>query len=155
MRVVRLYRCVQCGTKFRRTLPFGAPEPPCPTCLHEPPPIPQRIAAPAITGTKAKAIDIAWDIANKDYGLTDMNDRLREGDTAYKPPPERPANAPIVRPEMMWGGASGSSAGGVGQEALLQGARQSASIATAEGRNPLSMLHDKKPKLVAKPVNNG
>jgi hypothetical protein len=151
-RYIRVYRCPDCGHKWRSESKFGFHEPDCPSCGFHPDPLPERIAAPAIIGTKAKAVDLAYNIASEDYGLTDLNDNAREGDIAFKPPAAPPQN--IIMPGnrvqnsggFMWGGAQ---TGQVVQAPLPPAAaiKGAAAIANAEGRNPLRMLHQARPTL--------
>lgn len=125
MAIVRRYECGDCGTKFEK-LHFDRAEPPpeCPGC--------QALAArqvPAgfsIAGPASKAGDIAYDIMSKDYGYTDMKDKLREGDTAV---PNLPANLQ-AQVANMWKPSG----------AIIAAAKTGAQAAAAEGRNPVSMI---------------
>lgn len=161
MRIQRVYRCPACGERFKRIFIVEdrseITDPPCPSCYIQPAPVPDRIASPSIRTNKSRAADAAWEIAQADYGLTDMNDARREGETAFKPPTPTPASGP----GMIWGGASG---GGGGQsnvtnmpstQQMLSNARGIAAVAKSEGRNPMKMLHDAKPRLRAIPMNKG
>ena len=85
----------------------AVPNPPCPLCkklvkvrdteVMPTAPIPIKPIeewlpsgqAPGIVGAnnQVKAIDIAADIAMKDYGLTDLKDNVRQGDTMAPPLP--------------------------------------------------------------------
>ena len=133
-----------------------APEPSCPTCSHQQAAAPDRIAAPSIVTTKGRAVDIAYDIVSTDYGLTNLRDGAREGDTAVILPPA-PKPGTVDRPQLMWGGAApnpsslGAQLGGT--QAILAGARGAAAAANVEGRNPLRMLHQHRPRLQAIPDN--
>lgn len=153
----RVYHCTSCGKRYRRVEEGPAHYPPCPDCgaAQMPPPL-DRISAPAIVGTKSRAVDEAYRIVSEDYGLTNLHDNAREGDTAVVLPPEPPPTpGNITRPAMIWGGAAPSAAALVmpGQPALRQQARGAAMLATAEGKNPMQLLHRAKPKLQALPVN--
>lgn len=156
MKVVRLYRCPDCHTKFRRTMERDAPEPACPSCSKAQPSPPDRIAAPSIVTTKGRAVDIAYDIVSEDYGLTNLRDGAREGDTAVILPPA-PKPGTVTGPSMIWGGAAPSTAPLAAQlggtKEILSGSRGAAALANAEGRNPLRMLHQQHPRLQAIPVN--
>lgn len=85
----RRYRCEDCNLVFdARHESADEPPPPCPRCPPESAAEPAYIAPmPALNTTKAKAIDLAQQMAEEDYGLTDINDNQRAGDIAYKPPP--------------------------------------------------------------------
>lgn len=158
MKWARIYRCPDCAKKYRRIEEGPALYPPCPDCGAAQVLPPDRISAPAIVGTKARAVDTAYAIASEDYGFTNMNDSGKEGDTAFIPPPqEKPDPATITRPQMIWGGASPASAAMTmpGQPHLKAMGAGAAKLATAEGRNPMQMLHAAKPKLTAYPVNKG
>lgn len=160
-RYVTKYECRDCGHRFRRTHNWGDPDPDCPRCGFIPAPVPQRIAAPAIIGTKARAVDIAQQIAEQDYGLTNMRDNLREGDTPFIEPPAPKVEGPptrqtLSRPAFLWGGAAPASlapVGGTSRAQLLQNATAASTMARAEGKDPMELLHRAKPKLVPMPVN--
>ena len=151
-RYVRVYRCPDCGHKWKTESKFGFAEPDCPQCGFHPDPLPERIAAPAIIGTKAKAVDEAYKIAEQDYGFTNMNDGMREGDIAFKAPPTPPQN--IIGPGnrvqnaggFMWGagGPSKTVQAPVPNAAAVKGAAQ---LAEVEDRNPMRMLHRQRPVL--------
>lgn len=86
----RRYQCEECKWVFEaRHASTDEPPPPCPIC---PPPaadatasVPSYVAPmPGINTTKSKAIDLAQQIAEEDYGLTDIRDNQRVGDIAIK-----------------------------------------------------------------------
>jgi DNA-directed RNA polymerase subunit RPC12/RpoP len=153
----RIYRCQDCGRKYRRIEETATPRnPPCPDCGTSQIILPPRIAAPAIVGTKSRAVDEAYRIVSEDYGMTNLRDGAHEGEAAVILPPTPPPNpATITKPAMIWGGATPSMSGVQmpGQPALRQMAAGSAALARAEGKNPLQLLHKAKPKLQAFPVN--
>ncbi len=145
MAIVRTYLCGDCGEKFDR-LHFDRSEPPpeCPTCKA----LSARQAPSgfSIGGNAAKAGDIAQDILEKDYGMTDIKDRLREGDIAM------PSIAPSLQPAVKsyWNPPGG----------IIASAKQGAQAAAAEGRNPISMLQKvnksrgaSAARVLCKPVN--
>jgi hypothetical protein len=155
-RYVRVYRCPDCGHKWKTESTLGFLEPCCPNCGFEPDPLPERISAPAIIGTRAKAVDLAYNIAAEDFGLTNLNDSTREGDIAFKAPAAPPAN--IIGPQnavaaaggMMWGG--GGKGRGKTQPApvpSMNTVRSAAALQNAEGTNPMRILHRSKPTLNA------
>jgi hypothetical protein len=86
MPVTRRYECDECAYQWTFLhLNRDEPYPDCPQCAES-----AARSMPtlfAITTNKAKAIDMAQKIAEEDYGMTDMNDNLREGDIAVKAPP--------------------------------------------------------------------
>ena len=96
MAVVRTYGC-ECGhewTVFHHSSDESYPD--CPRCsAPEPAWRPQAIA---IKGNKARAIDLAQTIAEEDYGLTNMRDNTREGETAAM---DKPAETTAEREKRM------------------------------------------------------
>lgn len=123
MAVVRTYLCDDCGTQFDKLhFDIADPAPECPGC--------QALAAkqiPAgfsINGNASKAGDIAQDILEKDYGMSDIRDRQREGDLAAITPPHLQA---AVR--NMW----------KPDGAIIAAAKAGAQAARAEGSNPLML----------------
>lgn len=144
MAIVRTYCCDDCGTRFDK-LHFdrSEPAPECPGC--------QAIASrqvPAgfsIGGNAAKAGDIAQDIMEKDYGLTNMRDNLRAGDiAAVTPPTLQPALQSFWKP-------TGD---------ILGAAKAGAAAAKAEGSNPISLVQRAKKssgmpaRVLCNPVNS-
>lgn len=162
-KMIRRYRCASCGYRCSRTFAIEHADDflsvPCPNCAKVPAPPPDRIAAPLIVGTKSRAVDVAYRIAEEDFGLTNMRDGMREGDTAFIPPPAPPVNVDprtITRPTMLMGGAGSASSAASqlpGAAALLSNSKTAAAIAKAEGRNPMQLLHQGRPRLQAIPVN--
>lgn len=154
MKVIRVLRCLGCGKRYKRVQDSTEDPAPCPDCGTAELPPPARIAAPAIVGTKSRAIDEAYRVAEADYGFTNMNDGMKEGDTAFKPPPLPPQTVDprtLTSPTMLWGGAQTGSA--MVQAPTLAQARGAAALANAEGKNPMKLLHSARPKLVATPLN--
>lgn len=85
MPVTRTYRCDDCAWTWNH---FHArndePYPECPKCEESKAQwVPQSFA---ITGVKSKAVDMAQQIMEEDFGFTDARDNLREGDTVVKGP---------------------------------------------------------------------
>jgi hypothetical protein len=140
MALVRTYECPDCGARFDK-LHFSRDEPPpdCPGCVAKaavPPPAAADASAPkqrprhvpggfSIGGNASKAGDIAQDILEKDYGMTDIRDRQREGDISFVTPPNLKAAVDNV-----W-----SPPGGV-----LAAAKAAAAASAADGSNPLSIV---------------
>jgi hypothetical protein len=151
-RYVRVYRCPECGHKWRTESVLGFAEPDCPQCGFHPDPLPERVAAPAIIGNKARAIDEAYKVASEDYGYTDLNDGAREGDIAYKEPapPSNiigPQNAVQASGGFMWGGAGGGAKTAQAPVPSRGAQAGAARLAEAEGRNPMRLLHQQRPVL--------
>ena len=126
MPIVRRYECGDCGCKFDK-LHFDRAEPPpeCPGCQALASKQTQVPAGFSIKGNTSKAVDIAQDILEKDYGLTNFKDNMREGDIAAITPPN--LDKPI---RDMWK-PSGD---------IIAAAKAGAKMAAAEGRNPLGMM---------------
>lgn len=89
VRYRRRYQC-ECGFIFdMRHESLDEPMPDCPRCVE----MGQAAAAgvdwvpplPAIGTTKGKAIDLAQKIAEEDFGMTNMRDNQRPGDSAFLP----------------------------------------------------------------------
>ena len=84
MPVVRTYRCPDCQYQFDKF--HGSREeayPDCPACAGE---VVWQPTSIAIRTHKSAAVDIAQQMAEQDYGLTDINDNQRAGDIAAKAP---------------------------------------------------------------------
>ncbi len=156
MKVVRVIRCLDCGKKYRRTQDSSEDPAPCPQCGILEPALPDRISAPAIIGSKSQAVDEAWKIAQEDFGLTNMRDNAKEGEAAFiAPPTSAPDPRSLRTPQMIWGGAAPAAAAMPGVADTLTSARGAARLASAEGRNPMQLLHRQRPKLQALPLNKG
>ena len=125
MAIVRTYKCGDCGAQFEH---FHAsrdePAPECPGCKAlESQKVPSGFTIGG--GNAAKAGDIAQDILEKEFGMSDIRDRQREGDIATITPPHlRPAV------DNMW------KAGGD----VIAAAKAGAAAAAKEGRNPLGLM---------------
>lgn len=101
------YRCLRCGHEYSRvTTKLDKRDPPCPRVQCRAEAIAEQRAAadenlrtmleeqqpPAQVGhrTIVRAIDATAKIAMEDYGLTDLKDNIREGETmAPKLPPDK------------------------------------------------------------------
>src|SRR5215472_13487785 len=81
-RWLTVFRCPDCGHKWRLERTDRSYQPDCPACGYIPDPIPDRIAAPAIVGTKSRAVDEAYKVVSEDYGLTNLKDNAREGESS-------------------------------------------------------------------------
>lgn len=159
MAVTRRYLC-DCGHEWTK-LHFDRadPVPECPSCevrgeASAPAEIPGTFA---ITGDRSRAIDFAQKMAEEDYGLTDMNDNMREGDVAAKGP--RPAQTAEVEAAVMqlkeavpelsgeqaemtknfW--MKGPQQGSPEMAALASTAMANAGPTRESGSDPLALLH--------------
>lgn len=81
MPIVRTFMCGECGHHLQVTLSmdeWDSPPPECPECARRPMDIDFRPIA--IGGSiKAKAVALAEDIAEKDYGVADFKSDGRDG----------------------------------------------------------------------------
>lgn len=83
-RVRRTYSCSDCGLQWIVLHEnMHEPVPDCPTCAVK---AEWAVPLPGVLTTKSKAIDIAQDVAERDFGLTNMRDNSRPGDIAYMGP---------------------------------------------------------------------
>jgi hypothetical protein len=83
--IIRTYSCTECDTVFDVEMESGNdPDPDCPNCTKVLQWIPGEFA---ITGHKSRAIDYTQKVIEEDFGMSNLNDRNREGDVAYKAPP--------------------------------------------------------------------
>lgn len=127
--VVRTYRCSVCKTSItvRQESADDAPE--CETCHGDTSWVPGGFS---ITGAKSQAVEIVHRIAEKQFGMTDMNDGTREGDVAFKMTPTQSKMA-----DNYWAGESTM----IGQnripmQTLLAGAKGG----PLAGTDPVAML---------------
>lgn len=86
----RRYHCDVCDLIFdMRHESEDEPMPDCPKCIADGQAAASKIEwvppLPAIGTNKGKAIDLAQEIAEQDYGMTNMRDNQRPGDTAFLP----------------------------------------------------------------------
>lgn len=162
----RKYQCSDCRYIWEeRVADSSAPAPPCPACAaqkaaYQPP-------MPALGTAKGKAIDIAQQMAEQDYGLTNMRDNQRQGDiAAMGPAPIQTAErekqirelveagmpAELADPNLekqvqsYWQGQMiqdqpGGSPGSL-QEASSSAAKAAMSVAKAEGVDALTLLEE-------------
>jgi hypothetical protein len=141
--VTRTYRCPSCEQRFRvfgMAADDGAP--PCPKCnWQESEWVPEAIA---ITGSRSKAIDITQQIAEKQFGLTNMADNLREGDVAV---PLNPTQSKMA--ENFWGGAKENTGAAIPAAQVMGAASQWAGQSRREGYDPitLALSHKRQPQL--------
>lgn len=159
----RTYACDECTFEWTVSCEWDSPIPDCPVCEQ----VARQEFKPIAIGTnKGKAIDYAQQMAEQDYGLTDMNDNMRAGDIAAKgPPPVQTAEAEMLtrqavemtrglaadatagRPDLQkqvanfWGGGQGVAA-----QANIESARAAALASKGDGLDPLSILDKAKNK---------
>lgn len=81
MPVIRTFGCDDCGLQFEVTQGMDDPHPDCPRCCQV---LEWRPTSFNIVGTKSKAIDVTQKIMEDDYGYSNFNDNMREGDVAAK-----------------------------------------------------------------------
>ncbi len=161
MPVIRDYHCDDCGQEFRVTCNSSDPAPDCPHCNRV---LEWTPGLFSITGTKSKAIDATQQIMEQDYGYSNFNDNMREGDVAAKPA-AAPTGAQIdaeirqvaeyatqttgaptlnqTQAEMakaFWSGGQ-TPLQKVPAAEMLNNAKQSTALANSEGRNPMDLLH--------------
>lgn len=76
----RTYRCDDCLLEWRVQVDtIDAPVDDCPVCAAK---AREEMPMPALGTNKGRAVDLAQKIAEEDFGLTNMRDNQREGDTA-------------------------------------------------------------------------
>lgn len=79
----RTFECDKCERQFE----WREETPPdfCAICGSSAAEAEQIFGAPAVVGSAtSKAVDYTWEMAQRDYGMTDMNSNLHEGDVAAK-----------------------------------------------------------------------
>lgn len=156
MPVIRTYYCRDCEKNFEITCGMNDPDPECPVCkdlvLDW---VPTKFA---IGGSvQSAAVDVTQKILEDDYGQTNWNDSMREGDIAHKATPktrdeqnviaklehdakEFAAQSPKANPAFWGGGAGGPPSNMIA--AAMAGAREQSALANAEGRNPMKLLNE-------------
>jgi len=143
--VTRTYRCPSCEAKFRvfgMMADDGAP--PCPACnWQESEWVPEQIA---IAGSHSKALAASQKIFETEFGLTNFQDRQREGDAAVPLTPQQSEMA-----ESFWGGTRNVST--VSTASFLPNATQWARESQRQGFDPVSlaMSHKIQPRIRSRP----
>lgn len=93
-RFIVKFRCRACGNRFKRTLRDGDPDPNCPQCAKSPVTtrgIDFNAPPPARGGSiGTRAMDATMEMVAKDYGMTNLRDDMRVGETL----------APRLRPDL-------------------------------------------------------
>lgn len=154
--IVRTYKCNDCDEVFEITCSMSDGDPDCPNCKDVV--LEWQPKSFSIGGSvTSKAVDLTQDILEKDYGHTNWNDSMREGDIAHKsearPRAEqevmaklehdakeyaKQAESPKSNPGFWGHGAGGPPANMIA--AAMQGARQQTALANSEGRNPMDLF---------------
>jgi len=166
--VRRTFECDVCSTQFSMWVARDSAIPDCPICELA---ARAAITSPPINGTHSKAIDIAPEIAEKDWGMTNLRDNQRKGDTAIVPPSpiqsaERDAmmqqmaeaGMPVnLTPEQQamqkgfWGSGTPAPTGNPVIDQVLTAATfaapAGAALARSEGVDPVELLHRAPPKM--------
>jgi len=158
MPVIRTFHCDNCEQEFEIVQNMNDEAPDCPTCVRV---LQWQPKSFAITGTKSRAMDVTQEILETDFGLTDFNDNMREGDVAAKIAPEpttvqreagirslseaaQSLGTPMSAEQQnmaknFWGGSAITQA--VPAAVMLGNAKLATAAATAEGVNPMELLH--------------
>jgi DNA-directed RNA polymerase subunit RPC12/RpoP len=162
MPVIRTYECLDCKEQFEVMHASGnEPDANCPYCVI---PMEWRPKGFAIKTNASRAMDETQRILEQDYGVTNINDRQREGDIAAVSEPEsqdardlkertaaeiRAAAAASATPsdprlnaavKSFFGGGSKAAVTPDMVKAALSGANTGPGAYTKEN-NPLTMLH--------------
>ena len=160
MPVIRDYHCDECGQEFRVTCNSSDPAPDCPHCNRV---LEWTPGLFSITGTKSKAVDVTQQIMEQEFGYSNFNDNMREGDIAVKAaaptgaqidaeirqlseasqqmhgtPPLNQTQAEMAK--AFWGGGQ-TPLQQVPAAEMLNNARAATQAANAENRNPMQLLH--------------
>lgn len=158
--IIRTYECPNCNQQFEVTCESSDGDPDCPFCSRV---LEWRPGMFAITGNKSRAIDITQNILETEFGMTNINDRQREGDVAAiaAPPPggaERDAQIrqlseaaqaygqPALTPNQaemakaFWAGGQ-TPMQSIPAADMLNNAKLATAAANAEGVNPMALLH--------------
>lgn len=156
MAVIRTYFCRDCEKEFEMTCGMDDPDPDCPMCKDLV--LEWRPKSFAIGGSvQSKAVDLTQDILERDYGESNWNDNMREGDVAKKMPvktrdeqnviaklehdaKEFAAQKPQSNPAFWGNGQGGPPANMIA--AAMAGAKQQTALAKSEGRDPMSLLNE-------------
>lgn len=161
------YRCQTANHEFEHWHNSSDEGPPdfCPICVQESK-LSQVPAGMHIGGSpKSKAMNMAFDIAQRQYGLTDMKDSTREGESPYKAPPAPQGDARALQDAIdtsmsairqplnptqqsmasqFWGaGATNSVQAATANQTLLSAARQAtAETRASDGGSPMHKFHE-------------
>jgi len=158
MPVIRTFACDNCNQQFEVTQNMDDPAPDCPFCSKVLDWVPGMFN---VSTSKSRAMDVTQNILEQDYGLTDFNDNMREGDIAAKnvaAAGSQKSNAEIrqlsevaqamgqpMTPQQQamaanyWGGGAVSQS--LPAAEMLSNARSATAAANADGVNPMTLLH--------------
>lgn len=161
-------RCLTCQHRYERVMKAESadlladrPDPPCPKCRKRAktnvPTFDYTTGqAPAVGGSLiAKAVDTTTEMVMQDYGMTDLRDAKREGDTMAPKLPgpmqsaadnffNRPKQGQRLNPNAGSSPLMGMSPG------MVRNAAVSGRFMTPDTPNPVAMHHKRQSKL---PVN--
>lgn len=151
--IYRTYGCDDCGSLFEVCHDSSdEPYPDCPNCSKV---LEWRPKSFAIGGSlESKAVNIAQDIMEKDYGLTNFKDNTRAGDiSAMMPVAEQTAERDKVTREIMeytaqtqpttnnsqfWGNNAGAPAA---MNSMTGASMLAMAKVGPQGADPMAMLH--------------
>lgn len=148
--IYRTYACDSCDTVFEVCHDSSdEPYPDCPTCSKV---LEWRPKSFNMTGVKSKAIDLAQNIMENDYGLSNFKDNNREGDIGIIRPQETASEKDKIEREVremvaqttpaqtqtFWGGNAGAPTPVTSMNArsMIAMAKQG-----AQGPDPMALLH--------------
>lgn len=157
MPVIRTYHCDNCEQEFEVTQNMADSAPDCPFCAKV---LEWQPGLFAVKTNKSRAMDVTQQVLEQDFGLTNFNDNMREGDVATKAIPDKGTQQrdaeirqlsevalamgqPMSEQQQQmaqsyWGGGAVSQTMPAGT--LLAGAKASTAAANAEGYNPMTLL---------------
>lgn len=167
-KVRRTWYCDACEHKWVVVTDADDPTiPSCPMCLDEPV---QHFEPFGVKTNASRAVEFAHKMAERDFGVTDLNDHLKKGDIAHKaPPPIQNAEAEAITQAILdaggvpdrqrvaehlkplvkgFFGANGAAAGpqqGPIKQAIdnaVATAPVAAAMARQEGSDPVALLHE-------------
>lgn len=105
-KVRREWYCDDCGHQWNTVHDAGADEDYVPVCLECEAMAGQVRRPVGIKTNASRAVDFAHNMAEQDYGLTDMNDNTRAGESVVKgPAPIQTAEAQAMARELVAAGA--------------------------------------------------
>ena len=81
--IIRTYSCNECGALFECEMESNDGDPDCPACSVVMEWRPQSFN---IGTVKSKAIDVTQKLIEEDYGMSNLRDGVREGETYAMPP---------------------------------------------------------------------
>lgn len=153
----RTYRCTDCGTQFVLIHEDSAEiAVDCPACTT---PAEYQVPNPGILTSKSVALDMVHRMSEEDYGMTNMRDNLKVGETAFMgPAPIQTAEKEVIVRELVQAGVtaqdavqiadpnlqaqsreffSGQGLGGLG---MMDVARPASAAAASLGTDPVGLL---------------